>query len=50
MDKISVINNKKGEQKVKIQDMLMSMYNEPKYLKGKKSLYLTLNNWINREG
>ena len=49
MDKIGVINNKKGEQKVKMQDMLMSMYNEPKYLKGKKSLYLTLNNWINRE-
>ena len=49
MSKISDINNKKGEQKVRIQDMLMSMYNEPKYLKGKKSLYLTLNNWINRE-
>ena len=50
MSKIGNINNKKGEQKVKIQDMLMSMFNEPKYLKGKKSLYLTLNNWINREG
>ena len=37
------------EQKVKLLDMLMSMYNEPKYLKGKKSLYLTLNNWINNE-
>lgn len=28
--------------------MIMSMYNEPKYLKGKKSLYLTLDSWLNR--
>lgn len=32
----------------KISDMLMSGHNEPKYLKGKKSIYLTLNNWLNR--
>ena len=33
-DKISIINNKKGEQKVIMQDMLMAMHNEPKYIKG----------------
>jgi len=49
MKKIRDINNQKGEQKVKLLEMIMSMYNEPKYTRGKKSLYLTLNNWINRE-
>jgi len=49
MEKIRDINNKKGEQKVILLEMLMSMYNTPEYLKGKVSLYLTLNNWINRE-
>jgi len=49
MIKIRNINNEKGEQKIKLLDMITSMYNTPGYLKGKKSLYLTLNNWINRE-
>lgn len=50
MDKIGIINNKKGEQKVLLTEKLKSMYNSPGLLKGKVSLYLTLNNWINREG
>ena len=49
MDKIGIINNKKGEVKILLTEMLMSMYNDPKYLNGKVNLYLTLNNWINRE-
>lgn len=49
MDKIGVINNQKGEQKLKMQDMLMDMYNKPSYLKGRITLYGILNNWINRE-
>ncbi len=32
-----------------ILDMLANMANTPSYTKGKKSLFLTLNNWINRE-
>lgn len=34
---------------LKISDKLLAGFNEPKYLKGKKSVYLTLNNWINRD-
>lgn len=30
----------------KITDMILAMENDPKYTKGKKSAYLTLNNWI----
>ena len=47
MDKIGVINNKKGEQKVKMKDLLMSMYTTPSYTKGRVTLYGILNNWIN---
>ena len=47
MDKIGIINNKKGEQKVKMKDMLMSMYTTPSYTKGRVTLYGILNTWIN---
>jgi len=49
MEKIRDVNNEKGEKKVKLLDMIMGMHNKPKYIKGNKSLYLTLNSWINRE-
>ena len=49
MEKIRDVNNQKGEKKVLLIDKLLSMYNTPGYLKGKINLYLTLNNWINRE-
>ena len=32
---------------IKISDILMQIENTPKYYKGKKSLYLTVNNWLN---
>lgn len=32
----------------KISAMLLSMENDIKYTKGKKSLFLTLNNWLNQ--
>jgi len=31
-----------------LSDLISSMANDTKYTKGKKSLYLTLNNWLNR--
>ena len=49
MEKIRDVNNEKGDKKVKLLDMIMGMHNKPKYIKGNKSLYLTLNSWINRE-
>ena len=49
MDKIRDINNEKGEKKVLLTEKLNDMYNTPGYLKGKVNLYLTANNWINRE-
>lgn len=38
---------KSREKNRKISDMLMSGFNDPKHLKGKSSVYLTLNNWLN---
>jgi hypothetical protein len=40
---------KARKKNIKISDKLLGGFNEPKYLKGKKSVYLTLNNWINRD-
>ena len=34
---------------LRLLDLLESLINNPKYAKGKKSLYLTLNNWVKRE-
>jgi len=49
MEKIRNINNENGSKKVQLSEMIMAMHNKPKYIKGNKSLYLTLNSWINRE-
>lgn len=38
---------KSREKGRKISEMLLSGFNDPKHLKGKKSIYLTLNNWLN---
>jgi len=43
------IVKKSREKKCKISEMLLSGYNTPKYTKGIKSIYATLNNWINRK-
>lgn len=49
-EKVKEINGSRvGDNKVKLSLMLDSMYNTPKYTKGKVSLYLTLNNWLNLE-
>jgi hypothetical protein len=32
----------------KLSDLLLSMENDDKYTKGKKSLYMTLHNWLSR--
>jgi len=52
-DQLTLINfekllHKSKEKNKKLPDLFMSGFNEPKYLKGKQSVYLTLNNWLNR--
>lgn len=41
-----IVMEKCDANKVKLGDILTKMENDPKYYKGKKSLYLTLLNWI----
>jgi len=42
-EKLVEISNKTGK---KFSDILITMENDAKYTKGKKSLYMTLNNWL----
>lgn len=49
IDKMRELNRRPKKSKVFMVDMLHAMHNDSKYTKGKKSLYLTLNNWINME-
>lgn len=44
-----VLLKKAKEKKRKIAEMLYSGQNDKKYTKGKVSIYLTLNNWLNRD-
>lgn len=47
-DQFQKLLRKSVEKKRKIKDMIISGYNDRKYLKGKVSFYATLNSWMNR--
>ena len=49
LNKVNNANNEIGSQKISILNMLKSMYNKPKFIKGNKCLYSTLDSWVSRD-